>query len=175
MLAALLCLLSADAATLAGVTLPDSATVGGQPVVLNGIGLREKYMIDVYVAGLYLTSKTTSAEQAITQDAPKRIVMSMVRDLTKEQLAESIQEAAAKQSLSAEAQAGIDQLSGWMAAVPEGGKVVLDYIPGQGTSLSISGSSKGTVAGTATMQAIWRIYLGSPPVTEDLRRGLLGQ
>ena len=144
-------------------------------MVLNGIGLREKYMLDIYVAGLYLPQKTTNAEQAITQDVPKQIVMSMVRDLSKEQLADSIRESAAKQSLSGEAQAGIDQLSGWMTAVSSGQKVVLTYVPGQGTSLSINGSNKGTVAGTATMQAIWRIFLGSPPVTEDLRRGLLGQ
>jgi hypothetical protein len=167
--------LSAHAATLEGVTLPDIATVGGQSLILNGMGLREKYMLDIYVAGLYLPAKSTSAEQAITQDAPKRIVMQMVRDLSQEQLSDSIREAAAKQSLSSEAEAGIAQLSGWMTAVPSGQKVVLDYVPGQGTSLTIAGAAKGTIPGTDTMQAIWRIYLGSPPVTEDLKRGLLGQ
>lgn len=167
-------ILNAQAATLAGVTLPDTATVGGQSVVLNGIGLREKYMIDVYVAGLYLPSKTSSAEQAITQDVPKRIVMSMVRDLSKDQLADSITEAAAKHPLSPEASSGISQLGSWMTAVPSGQQVVLEYVPGQGTSLTIGGSKKGTVPGTDTMQAIWRIYLGDPPVTEALRSGLLG-
>ncbi len=170
----LLAALPLHAATLEGVTLPDSATIGGQPVVLNGIGLREKYMIDVYVAGLYLPTKTTSAEQAISQDVPKRIVMQMVRDLSQEQLADSIREAAAKQSLSAEAKGGIDQLSGWMTAVSAGQQVILDYVPGQGTTLTIAGSAKGTAAGSATMQAIWRIYLGDPPVTADLKEGLLG-
>ena len=39
----------AHAASLAGVTVPDSATVGGSTLVLNGMGLREKYFIDIYV------------------------------------------------------------------------------------------------------------------------------
>ncbi|MFT5687029.1 MAG: hypothetical protein ACI8RZ_007986 [Myxococcota bacterium] len=170
----LLAFLPVHAATLEGVTLPDSATIGGQSVVLNGIGLREKYMLDIYVAGLYLTATTANAEQAITQDSPKRIVMQMVRDLTQEQLADSIRESAGKQNLSAEAKTGITQLSGWMTAVSSGQQVVLDYVPGQGTSLTIGGSAKGTAAGVETMQAIWRIYLGDPPVTANLKAGLLG-
>ena len=49
LLSLLLALSPAHAATLAGVTLADTATVGGQPVVLNGMGLREKYFLDIYV------------------------------------------------------------------------------------------------------------------------------
>ncbi|HEX6929025.1 MAG TPA: chalcone isomerase family protein, partial [Gammaproteobacteria bacterium] len=41
-----------SAAELAGVTLPDTASVGGQELVLNGMGLREKFWVDVYVGAL---------------------------------------------------------------------------------------------------------------------------
>jgi len=37
--------LNLDAGTLAGVTLPDTAQVGSTALVLNGLGLRTKYMI----------------------------------------------------------------------------------------------------------------------------------
>ena len=175
MLALLPLLLSspADAATLAGVTLSDTATVGGSALILNGIGLREKYTIDVYVAGLYLPTKTTDASTAINGDVAKR--MAMVRDLSEEQLAESISEAAARQGVGGEAAAGIAKLSSWMEAVSSGGKIILDYVPGQGTSMTINGHDKGTIPGTATMKAIWSIYLGDPPVTSSLRDGLLGK
>ena len=52
-----LCLLlavPAGAGTLAGVTLPDTAQVAGKDLVLNGLGLRKKFVIKVYVGGLYL-------------------------------------------------------------------------------------------------------------------------
>lgn len=39
------------AASLAGVTLPDTEQVGGTKLVLNGLGLRTKFMVKVYVAG----------------------------------------------------------------------------------------------------------------------------
>ena len=42
------------AATLAGVTLPDTQQVGNTQLVLNGLGLRSEFMVKVYVAGLYL-------------------------------------------------------------------------------------------------------------------------
>src|SRR5947209_15933138 len=42
------------AGTLAGVTLPDSVQAGSESLVLNGMGLRKKLFIKVYVAGLYL-------------------------------------------------------------------------------------------------------------------------
>ena len=46
--------LSLHAASLAGVTLPDTVQVGSTTLVLNGMGLRTKFMVKVYVAGLYL-------------------------------------------------------------------------------------------------------------------------
>jgi hypothetical protein len=45
------------AGTLADVTLPDTVQVGGRTLVLNGLGLRKKFVVKVYVAGLYLEQK----------------------------------------------------------------------------------------------------------------------
>ena len=50
---------AANAASLAGVTLPDSQQVAGKNLVLNGLGLRSKMMVKVYVAGLYLEQKSS--------------------------------------------------------------------------------------------------------------------
>ncbi|MBV8201615.1 MAG: chalcone isomerase family protein, partial [Acidobacteria bacterium] len=50
----------AAAATLADVTLPDKVDAGGQPLVLDGLGLRKKFFIKVYVGGLYLPARESS-------------------------------------------------------------------------------------------------------------------
>ena len=39
------------AGSMAGVDLPDTAQVGSTTLVLNGMGLRTKMMVKVYVAG----------------------------------------------------------------------------------------------------------------------------
>jgi chalcone isomerase-like protein len=63
------------AASLAGVTLPDTVQVGGTMLVLNGLGLRTKFSVKVYVAGLYLEQKSSDSSAITKADAPKRIVM----------------------------------------------------------------------------------------------------
>ena len=47
-------------AELAGVTLPNTTEVAGETLKLNGIGLREKFWIDIYAAALYLPFKSKS-------------------------------------------------------------------------------------------------------------------
>ena len=49
--------LDVHAATLAGVTLSDNAQVAGKTLVLNGLGVRKKFVVKVYVVGLYLEQK----------------------------------------------------------------------------------------------------------------------
>ena len=46
--------MNATAGTVAGVNMPDTITLNTQELLLNGMGLREKYWIDIYVAGLYI-------------------------------------------------------------------------------------------------------------------------
>ncbi len=78
-----LCLVSASlgffesrAAELAGVTMPATATVGGEALVLNGMGIRKAYLtIKVYVAGLYLKTKSSDAEAILKTTTPKRLDM----------------------------------------------------------------------------------------------------
>src|SRR4030095_8481119 len=79
----------AQAATLEGVTLPDTDTVGGKSVVLNGIGLRKKAFIKVYVAGLYLPAKETSSEKVLSGDTERKVVMQFVRGVEKYKVCEA--------------------------------------------------------------------------------------
>ncbi|RPJ78225.1 MAG: hypothetical protein EHM13_14925, partial [Acidobacteria bacterium] len=67
------------AATLANVTLPDTITVGNKTLVLNGMGVRSKFFVKVYVAGLYLEKKTPDANAILQQDAARRLVLQFVR------------------------------------------------------------------------------------------------
>src|SRR5688500_7634465 len=109
-------LITADAGELAGVKMPDSVTVGGQPLVLNGLGLREKFFIDVYVGGLYLKAKTTDAKKAIDADEPKRIVMHFIySDVPKDKVNETFDGGFAGVAGSSAYQDKIDQLKSWMA------------------------------------------------------------
>ena len=54
LLLALAAVPASSAREVAGVTLPDTVSVEGKTLKLNGAGLRTKVVFKVYVAGLYL-------------------------------------------------------------------------------------------------------------------------
>jgi hypothetical protein len=168
--------LPASAKTFAGVTLPDTATLGGQTVTLNGMGLREKFFVDVYVGGLYLAHPTHDAAQAIAADEPKRVVMHFVYgSVTREQIVETFHEGFGGAPGVAAQQANIDKVISWVpATVVRGEEMAFDYVPGVGTTLLVKGKAVGTIPGADFMKLVFGIYLGPKPPTEDLKRGLLG-
>src|SRR5258708_26446324 len=82
---------SAHAGELEGVQLEDRVEVDGQALELNGMALRTRLVFKVYVAGLYLPQKVTSAQSAIEGAGAKRIVLVMMRDASADQFCESIE------------------------------------------------------------------------------------
>lgn len=79
---------NAAAATLEGVTLPDSYKIDGQSLVLNGIGLRTLTILNirVYVAGLYLPRPSHDAQQILASPGPKVILLKFIRAGSKERV-----------------------------------------------------------------------------------------
>ena len=72
----------------------------------------------------------------------------------------------------------LDALYGKIRAVKEakkGMRIVLDYVPREGTTLFVDGLAQGRpMAGRAFNQALLRIWLGEDPVQLDLKEALLG-
>jgi len=168
--------LPGHAAELAGVTLPDSAQVDGSSLVLNGIGLREKFFIDVYVAGLYLPSKMTSGEKILAADTPRRTVMQFVFDVDQGKICDAWKESleANVPDASAELEKDFDTLCGWMADMADGDQMTYTYVPGTGTLVTVKGQDKGTIEGKAFADALFASWIGEHPATNKLKKGLLG-
>lgn len=172
---ALLLSLSAHAGTLAGVTLPDTASVGGQTLVLNGLGLREKYFLDIYVGGLYLPAKSRDASQIINLDAPKRVVMHFIYShVTKDQISETFTEGIDKYPQYAALKPKVNTFIAFMDDVKAGDEMVYEYVPGKGTSVIIRGQERGTIPGVDFMKLVFSIYVGPNPANEALKAGMLG-
>jgi Chalcone isomerase-like len=169
----------AEAGSLAGVTFPNGATVGGAPLVLNGMGLREKYVlgigIDVYVGALYLPAKSSDANAIINADEPKRIVMHFIyNDVPAAKVNEVFDEGFAGVAGAAALKPSIDKLKGWMVDYTKNDEVAFDYVPGVGTTVTVKGQTKGTIEGVDFMKGLWSVYLGPKPPTPELKQGLLG-
>jgi hypothetical protein len=179
LIAALGALLAAPSAagTLAGVTLPDTVQVDGHTLVLNGLGLRKKFVVKVYVGGLYLPAKSSDAAQILAADTPRHGVLRFLYGVSKEQLCEAWREglAANTPGAPAEVQAGFDRLCTLMADVEKGEEMAFTYLPGKGTEISVRGQSQGTIPAKSFANALFACWLGPRPGPgEDFKQALLG-
>jgi hypothetical protein len=181
LLPALLALLLAApvaAGTLAGVTLPDKTDAHGQSLVLNGMGLRTKLFIKVYVGGLYLPQKEKSAQKILGNDAPRQMVLSFIYDVSKDQMCDAWKEGleANTPNAAAEVKKNFATLCSWMDGVGKGQKLVLTYIPNEGTHVETGGKAKGTLPGKPTADAILATWIGPDPAPgKDFKNAVLGQ
>ena len=170
--------LPASAGTLSGVTLPDKVDAGGQSLALNGMGLRKKLVIKVYVGGLYLQQKAKAdGRQLLAADRPYRMAMHFLYDVSKEQMCDAWSEGLEANTANASAQVKKDfqTLCGWMDGVGKGQKLHLTYVPGTGTQVEVGGKAKGTLPGKATADAILATWVGPEPGPgDDFKKAVLG-
>jgi hypothetical protein len=177
-LSLLLCVSTADAATVAGVNLNDTTTVGGQKLVLNGGALRKKFVIKVYVAGLYLPAKQSSPENILAADTPRQMVMHFIYDVDKGKIAEAWEEGLADNTpnTTPAVKQAFSTLGSWMEDMKEGERLTLTYVPGSGTTVEVKGKVKGVLQDKAVADAILATWIGPKPGPgKDFKKALLGQ
>lgn len=160
-----------------GVQFPDTVTVEGKALKLNGAGLRKKLVFNVYAAGLYLENTSQDAQQVIQSDQMKRVRMSMLRDLEKGKIVEAIEEGFKKNS-GDKLPALQQRLEKFTSAIPDlkkGDELVLTYAPGKGTTIESKTGQKISVEGKDFSDALFSVWLGKEPVDGSLKDGMLGK
>jgi hypothetical protein len=165
------------AGTLANVTLPDTVQAGTTTLALNGLGLRTKYMVKVYVAGLYLPQKSTDPAAILKPDVPKRIVMHFVRNVSKSQLTDGFFESFQNNTPEAAKtlKPDIDRLFSALDSVKDGDELVFTYTPATGTTLTIAGKETLTIPSPNFAEMLFSVWLGPKPPNAALKKGILGQ
>jgi hypothetical protein len=150
--------------------------------VLNGAGVRRKLlMAKVYVVALYLTQKKTASDAVLSDPGPKRIAMHVMQEEIKaEDLVASLHDGLAANNAPPELaplEKRIRDLAAMMrelGRINQGGVILLDYLPGIGTRVTINGVTRMTIPGEDFNRALLRIWLGDRPVDGRLKRVLLG-
>lgn len=179
-LAGLLVSHAALAASIEGHTIPDQLPAAGGQLVLNGAGLRDKFMIDLYVGGLYLPQKSSDANAIIAADEPMAMRLLIVSSrITSENLSEAVAEGFehALGDRQAAMQPRIDEFLNTFKqeAINEGDVFEMLYQPGTGTLISKNGKQINTIKGLDFKSALFAIWLGKEPAQDSLKQGMLGQ
>jgi hypothetical protein len=166
---------AALAGELAGITMPDTLKAGEKTLKLNGLGLRKKAVFKVYVGGLYLESPSKDAGAILASDQAKAIRMHFLRDLTKAELVGAFQEGFEANAKDKGAQkAAFDKMLALVPDVKEGTTMTFAYLPGKGTTLHAGTKELGVFEGKGFADAVFSIWLGPKPPSEELKKGMLG-
>ena len=180
LLSALFLTHAAYAKEIAGLSIPDEAVLEGaeKTLLLNGAGVREKFFLDIYVGALYLEAKTTDAATAIHAGGPKRILLHFVHsEVPAKKLADAWHEgfeANTDPASLSPLKPRIDRFANLFQDAKRGDVYTLDYLPGQGTRVVFNDRLLGIVEGEDFSGALLGIWLGAKPVTEKLKRAMLG-
>lgn len=170
----------AGAAELSGVFIDDEIQAAdGQTLILNGVGLREKFWVDVYVGSLYLPSKSDDVAEILSKPGPWRVQLDFVyKEVASEKLLKGWREGFEKNQ-SAETleklKSQIDQFNSYFeTSAVKKDQFVFDYIPSTGTRISKNQKLLGTIGGEDFKNALLEIWLGNHPADKSLKRGMLG-
>lgn len=176
--AALAWSVAAGAAEVGGISIAERASVGGQELVLNGAGVRTRVVFKVYVGALYLPAKARTLAEVLAK-GPRRIQMSVLRNLTPDQLIDALVDGMKANNSDAElaaVKAQQDQMVATMKSfgeVKEKDVVTLDFVDGA-THIGMNGQVKSTIPGEAFNAALTKVWLGDKPAQDDLKKAMLG-
>lgn len=163
----------------AGQRIPEHVSEDGRTLLLNGAGLRTKFVVKVYIAALYVTARSSDAAALITSAEPRRMRLQLLRDVDSKSLNDALQDGlrdnTPKEELAA-LKAPADRLSQLMAEIgtAKAGDVVdLDF-DARGVTLTDNGKPRGRIDSPEFARALLRVWLGDKPAQASLKKSLLG-
>lgn len=173
---------SAATVDVSGVKLEDTLDLRGSKLVLNGAGVRYKAVFKVYAAGLYLGKKASTTEDVLAAAGPKRMTITMLRDIDSAELGklfsrgmeDNMDKAAFSKLIP-----GVMRMSEVFSnhkKLLAGENFIVDWVPGTGTVLTVKGKIEGEpFKEPEFFNALLRIWLGPNPADWKLKDALLGK
>lgn len=164
----------------AGVKVDDSANVGGTALLLNGAGVRVKF-VKVYVGSLYTSKKVDSLEELLAAPGPKRLTMTMLRDSESgafgKLLTRGMEDNNPRDQMS-KLVPGLIQMGeifSSLKTISAGDTIMMDWIPGTGMVISVKGKVMGApFKEPEFFKALMGIWFGPSPADWKLKDAMLG-
>lgn len=169
-----------EAMTKAGVTMADTMQVAGRTLQLNGIGLRTFTVFHIrgYVGALYLVTRTTDAETALSEPGPKALIMQFARSASKQEVhdlyTQSSTQYCTHHTCSDADRSAFAQLLGTVQAVHPGDRTGF-IVSDAGVEVLFNDARQAMIADPGFGRLVLDSDLGATPPSQQLRDGLLGK
>ena len=165
---------------MSGLSLANPVELAGAKLSMNGAGIRYKAVFKVYIAALYLEKKATTPEEVFAASGPKRISITLLREIDSNELGKSFTKAFEENAPRTEMSRLIpgllkmSQVFSDQKKMLTGENLTIDWIPGTGTVISVKGKPQGEpIKEVEFYNAMLRIWLGPKPADWKLKDELL--
>lgn len=166
--------------TVEGIFFERDITLVGTPLKLNGAGIRSKFFVKVYAAGLYLQTPVATSTDIYATNGPKRMKVSFLRETDASSLGKTMSQVMSDnlpREQFGKCIPGLVKIGEVFAdkkkmAVGEG--FTLDELPGKGTIVSINGKVAAEIAEPEFFTCLMYNYFGDRPADPKLKTALLG-
>ncbi|WP_025741703.1 chalcone isomerase family protein [Aquimarina pacifica] len=159
-------------------TLPASVSFGGEELVFNGAGLREKFFFDIYAGGLYLKKKSSSADKIAKADETMAIKLHILSGMmSRSKMAAALKDGFKKSTNNntSSLDKRINKFVGFIKDEIEVGQIYdIVYEKGKGSVIYKNGQEKGYVEGLDFKEALFKIWIGDKPADKGLKSEMLG-
>jgi len=172
--------LPAFAAEVGGVKFPETVSVAGHDLKLNGAGVRTKLVFKVYAVGFYLQEKKTTVQDVLNVGGPRRIRIVAMRDLSSDDFGMAFMKGL-NDNVSPEERTKLlpqtkafGEIFAQFPGLKKGDELIVDWNPSTGSQPFLNGKKVGeTLPDQAFFNAIMRIWIGNKPVDSSLKPKLL--
>lgn len=164
----------------AGYVMPNTVLANGVTLNMNGGGMREKLIFDLYVGVLYLESKTSDADAILKSDKPMAIKLRITSGMIdRENMEEAVREGFDKATNGniELLKNDIDNLinKGFADEIVKGDVFDLIYVPGKGTIMAKNNKMLVNIKGLSFKTALFGIWLCNSPADSNLKENMLGK
>lgn len=170
---------SVNSQEVAGVKVDAKLTLEEQNLVLNGVGTREKFWMDMYVGALYLPKKSSNVREIIESKDAAAIKLNIVSGMiTSDKMISAVNEGFenATNKNTASLKAKIDKFKSFFKEeIKKGDAFVFINVPEEGVVIYKNGVKKGTIEGYDFKKALFGIWLCDKPADKDLKGKMLGK
>jgi len=168
------------AAKIEGVEIPETFSVDSNELMLNGVGVRSKFFIDLYVGSLYLKTKSENGNQIVDADEPMSIRLHIISSMiTSDKMVAATKEGFenATGNNTQPIQSQIDSfIEIFKEQINENDIFDISYQPGKGIIISKNGELKDSIdGGMEFKKAVFGIWLSDSPAQESLKKEMLGK
>lgn len=164
-----------------GARYETSVVLDGERLELNGVGIRRRFMFDIYAGGLYVAKRAARTEELVNQPGAKRVALRFLRDVDGDLFVNSLHNGLKANHSDAELAKWTTQVDALtrtiqtIALARRGDSVNFEYTPRDGTRVTVNGVTRGPlIPGADFYAAVLRVWLGETPADAGLKKGMLG-